>query len=55
MSDELKLAESMRKSAAEFRRKAQHIREKKMVKCAQVLTAARGLSQLQRILEGAER
>ncbi len=54
-TDKQKLAEQMRKTAAHFRKQAAELEKESVVKCAQVLTAARGLAQLKRILRGAER
>ena len=49
------LANQFRKAAAEIRREVLNEKKRHAVKCAQVLTAARGLNQLKRILRGAER
>lgn len=51
----MELAMQFKKAAAELRHKAKEMKKKQTVKCAQVLTAVRGLSQLQRILRGAEK
>ena len=55
MSDAKQLAENLRKTAAKFRKEAEELAREKHIKCAQVLTAAKGLAQLKRILGGAER
>ena len=52
MADNTQLAESMRKVAADLRKQDAEIKEKKAVKCAQVLIAANGLSQLRKIIRG---
>ncbi len=49
-----KLAAQLRDVAANFRKEAADLEAVTAVKCAQVLTAARGLAQLKRILGGAE-
>ena len=54
-TDKQKLAAQLREAAARFRKEAAALEESAAVKCAQVLTAARGLDQLKRILEGAKR
>ena len=46
------LAQGLRVIANSLRKEAAVIRRKKAVKCAQVLTAAKGLNQLSRILRG---
>jgi len=46
------LAQGLRVIATSLRKEAAVIRRKKAVKCAQVLTAAKGLNQLTRILRG---
>jgi len=46
------LAQGLRLLAGSLRKEAAHVRRKKAVKCAHVLTAAKGLSQLRRILRG---
>lgn len=51
----LKLASDLRLIAADLRKQAAEVEQKTTVKCAQVLVAARGLQQLQRILRGEER
>jgi hypothetical protein len=51
----LELAAQFRKVAAELRKEAVETKKRHAIKCAQVLTAARGLNQLKRILRGAER
>lgn len=48
----LKLAAVMREKAKELRTHIDKNKEAKIVKCAQVLTAVRGLSKLQSILRG---
>ena len=53
MANEKELAAAMREAAAMFRKEAQEIDSDKSIKCAQVLTAARGLEQLQTIIKGA--
>ncbi len=55
ISDKQKLAAQLRKTASYYRKEAVELEKQAAVKCAQVLTAANGLSQLQRILKGAER
>ena len=54
-TEKQKLAEQLRKTAAYFRKEAADMEKKAAIKCAQVLTAARGLGQLKRILRGAQR
>ena len=54
-TDRQKLAEQLRKTAAYFREQAAELNKESAIKCAQVLTAARGLEQLKRILRGAPR
>lgn len=49
------LAQGLRVIATELRKEAEAVRRRKIIKCAKVLTAARGLSQFQRILRGEER
>ena len=46
------LAKGLRMLASSLRKEAAAIKRKKAVKCAQVLTAAKGLSQFERILRG---
>jgi len=46
------LAHGLRVVAASLRKEAAEIRQRKAVKCAKVLTAAKGLKQLQSILRG---
>ena len=53
-TDKQKLAIELRKTAAHFRRQAADLEQESVIKCAQVLTAARGLEQLKRILGGAK-
>jgi len=53
-TDKKKLAAQLREVAANFRKEAADLEAANAVKCAQVLTAARGLAQLKRILGGAE-
>lgn len=48
----LVLARGLRVVASSLRKEAAAIRRRKAVKCAQALTAAKGLSQFQRILRG---
>jgi hypothetical protein len=48
----LAMANDLRKLAAAIRQKAAKVRETRAIKCAQILTAAQGLSQLQDILKG---
>lgn len=48
----LALASSLRKLAADLRQKAHKVREQRAVKCAQILTAAQGLDQFRDILKG---
>ncbi len=55
MTDKQKVASQLRKTAAYFREQAVEVEKEETIKCAQVLTAARGLAQLKRILRGAER
>lgn len=50
--DNQNLTAQLRLAAQELRKEAAEVRKRKMVKCAQVLTAARGLSQLVRIIRG---
>ena len=52
--DNAKVAAGMRKLAAELRTEHAKVEERKMQKCAQVLIAARGLYQLDRMVRGAE-
>jgi hypothetical protein len=52
MSNPKEIAEGLRKTAAILRKEAEKIEQQKTVKCAQVLTAARGLLQLRRNLGG---
>lgn len=47
------LAEGLRKTAEILRKEEAKANEKKLVKCAQILTATRGLIQLQKNLGGA--
>lgn len=54
-TDTQKLAAQLREVAGNFRKEAQALEAATAVKCAQVLTAARGIAQLKRILRGAER
>ena len=54
-TEKQRLAEQLRKTAAYFREQAKEVDRENAVKCAQVLTAARGLGQLKRILRGAPR
>lgn len=54
-NDKKKLAAQLRKTASHFRKEAAELEKQAAVKCAQVLTAARGLAQFQRILGGAEK
>jgi hypothetical protein len=54
-SDKQKLANQLRKTAAHFRWQASEIEKTSAVKCAQILTAARGLAQFKRILRGAQK
>ncbi len=53
--DNQKLAAQLRATAGHFRKEAAKLEADSVVKCAQVLTAAKGLAQLKRILRGAER
>jgi hypothetical protein len=46
------MAADLRKLATALRQKAAKVREQRAVKCAQILTAAQGLGQLQDILKG---
>jgi len=46
------MAADLRKIAESLRQKAAKAREYRAVKCAQILTAAQGLSQLRDILKG---
>ena len=55
MVNKKELAAKLRKTAQHYREHAAELDEKKAIKCAQVLTAAKGLSQLQHILRGAGR
>lgn len=50
--ENIKLAADLRVIAAGMRKKAEEVRKQNMIKAAQVLTAARGLNQLQKILQG---
>jgi hypothetical protein len=54
-TDNQKLAAQLREVAARFRKEAAALEAEAVVKCAQVLIAARGLDSLKRILRGAER
>ena len=49
------LAQGLRVVAAELRKEAEEVRQRRTIKCAKILTAARGLSHLKRILRGDER
>jgi hypothetical protein len=49
------LAQGLRVVAEELRKEAAAVRQRRTIKCAKILTAARGLSQLKRILKGEER
>lgn len=51
-SDNVAIATSLRKMAAELRVKAAKVQQQRAVKCAQILTAAQGLDQLRGILKG---
>jgi len=53
MANRRELAAMLRKTAQHYREHAAELNEKKAIKCAQVLTAAKGLAQLQHILRGA--
>lgn len=46
------MAADLRKLATAIRQRAAKVREQRAVKCAQILTAAQGLGQLQDILRG---
>lgn len=50
--DKKELAVQLRKTAQHFRKQAAEFEKETAIKCAQVLTAAKGLSQFQRILRG---
>jgi|GEM_PF-6202675 len=52
MNDRQKLAQQLRKTAAEYREQAKIAEREEAEKCAQVLVAARGLSKFKEILEG---
>lgn len=47
------LADGLRKTAEVVRQEAQKVEQQKTIKCAQVLTAMRGLLQLKKNLGGA--
>lgn len=49
------LAQGLRVIAEGLRKEAEAVRQRKVVKCAKILTAACGLSHLKRILRGEER
>ncbi len=49
------MAAQLRRAAHELRKEAQVTEQKKMIKSAQALTAARGLAQFARILKGEAR
>ncbi len=51
--DNMKIAAALRQTAVALRKEAQVHEEAKLLKCAQVLLAARGLNALQQIIEGA--
>ncbi len=51
--DNMKIVASLRQTATALRKEAQAHEEAKLLKCAQVLLAARGLNALQQIIEGA--
>ena len=51
--DNMKIAAALRQTAAARRKEAQIHEEAKLLKCAQICVAARGLSALQQIIEGA--
>ncbi len=53
--DKEQLAKQLRKTAAYYREQAREIENDEIVKCAQVLTAVRGLEHFKRILKGVER
>ena len=53
VTEKQKLAKELRKTAAHFREQANELTQASAIKCAQVLTAARGLGQLKQILRGA--
>lgn len=53
--DNQQIAAQLREVAARFRKEAAELEAAATVKCAQVITAARGLDKLKRILRGAER
>ena len=55
LNNKKELAAQLRKTASYYREEAVKLENKLAIKCAQVLTAAKGLNQLQRILRGAEK
>ena len=50
--DSKEFADTMRKIAADLREEAAEIEANKSIKCAQVLLAARGLSELKKRIQG---
>ena len=52
-TEKMKIAAALRQTAAALRKEAAAHEEQKLVKCAQVLLAARGLNALQQIIKGA--
>ena len=50
--DQKQLIAQLRSAAQELRKEAALVRQKKMIKCAQAMVAARGLAQLRQILRG---
>ena len=54
-TDKQIFADRLYKAAAYFRTQAAELQKAHTVKCAQVLTAARGLAQFKRILRGAKK
>lgn len=49
------LVTDLRKTAKELRKQAGSVEQEKLVKCAQVITAVRGLQELRKILTGGVR
>jgi len=50
--DPKQISAKLREKAAELRKEAQTVEQNKVVKSAQILTAARGLSAFKKILQG---
>jgi hypothetical protein len=52
MTDPKAIATALRKQAAELRKQAEYTQREKLIKSAQVLTAAKGLVAFKAILQG---